>query len=421
MRTICVHVVTWSVLCALVWFGTGLLLLVLVQPVTEQMVLEVSQLHRDKLNELLPAVEAQARKARDAVQPMLGQYDRIMAAGPGAERDGLVAAYEKASAAAGLADLDMAVRRLEKASEAAAEFLDRYREYAALPAWKEVQARKAEADAALAAVGQMTRPPAALPPLPDAGVPNVVLVDQQAPEQYQVEETQEFTVTVRCNRKYTEGEATVEAVIVGPGKFLDAPRQEVRVPVNETRKVVFRYKATAKGKVNVGARVVTACDLDRGKLQAQLILHEGTRSKRYLDTKGIPTIGVGFNLQRSGAKEQIEALGLDYEKVKNGEQELTDEQIAKLLAGDIDSAIKSCEEVFPKFRELSEVRQRVMVDMMFNLGRAKFEKFEKMIAAVKRGEYDTAADEMKKSLWHDQVKTRAVRLEGMMRDDKDQE
>ena len=112
---------------------------------------------------------------------------------------------------------------------------------------------------------------------------------------------------------------------------------------------------------------------------------------------GIQTIGVGFDLERSDAKAKIEALGLDFAKVKGGTEVLTDSQILKLLDTDIENATSACKTLFPKFSELSEVRQRVLIDMMFNLGRPRFEKFKKMISAVESGNFAQAADEMKAS------------------------
>lgn len=172
--------------------------------------------------------------------------------------------------------------------------------------------------------------------------------------------------------------------------------------------------------VIVSALVLGAfADLDRDKLKAQLVKHEGKENHVYKDTMGHPSIGVGFNLDRSGAKVKIEALGLDYDKVKAGTQDLTDTQIFQLLDGDMDTAIASCKSVFPDFANLSDVRQRVMVDMMFNLGKAKFEGFKNMIAAVKAGDYAKAADEMKNSAWYRQVKDRGKTLVRMMQTDMD--
>jgi GH24 family phage-related lysozyme (muramidase) len=50
---------------------------------------------------------------------------------------------------------------------------------------------------------------------------------------------------------------------------------------------------------------------------------EGLRTTMYEDTKGIPTIGIGFNLQRPDAKEKIEGLGYDYDKVLKGEMPIS--------------------------------------------------------------------------------------------------
>ena len=163
----------------------------------------------------------------------------------------------------------------------------------------------------------------------------------------------------------------------------------------------------------------SAADFDREKLRKQLVKHEDKRTKVYKDSEGIPTIGVGFNLNRADAKKKIEGFGLDYTKVKEGKQELTEAQIDELLEADINAAVTDCKAVFPMFADLSDVRQRVLIDMMFNLGKDRFEKFKKMIESVKAGKYAAAADEMKASKWYEQVKTRGKTLESMMRNDKD--
>jgi GH24 family phage-related lysozyme (muramidase) len=165
--------------------------------------------------------------------------------------------------------------------------------------------------------------------------------------------------------------------------------------------------------------ITVAGELDLPKLRAQLIKHEDKKAKVYKDSEGVPTIGVGFNLQRADARKKIADLGLDYDKVLAGQQTLSEEQIGKLLDADIATALGDCQAVFPKFTELSDVRQRVLVDMMFNLGKPRFVKFEKMIAAVKEGKFDKAADEMKDSKWYRQVKSRGKTLETMMRTDRD--
>lgn len=105
--------------------------------------------------------------------------------------------------------------------------------------------------------------------------------------------------------------------------------------------------------------------------------------------------------------------------MKAGTQDLTDAQIYKLLEGDMDSAIADSKSVFPKFTDLSDVRQRVIADMMFNLGKSKFSGFKNMIAAIKVGDFAKAADEMKNSAWYRQVGQRGKTLEKMVRTDMD--
>ena len=160
-------------------------------------------------------------------------------------------------------------------------------------------------------------------------------------------------------------------------------------------------------------------DINLDKLKAQLIKHEGKKSKVYKDSKGIPTIGVGFNLTRSDAKSKIEALGLDYRKIVSGDLELSEPQIDSLLSDDIKTAIADATSSVKTFDKLSDVRKRVVVDMVFNLGKTRFLKFKDTIAALEKEDFDTAAKEMTDSKWCKQVKTRCTTLVGMMKSGSD--
>ena len=53
--------------------------------------------------------------------------------------------------------------------------------------------------------------------------------------------------------------------------------------------------------------------------------------------------------------------------------------------------------------------------MCFNLGRARLFMFKKLFQALKKGDYDTAAEEMKDSNWYKQVGNRAKKLCDMMK------
>lgn len=128
-------------------------------------------------------------------------------------------------------------------------------------------------------------------------------------------------------------------------------------------------------------------------LRAMLIKHEGRRSKLYFDSAGIGTIGVGRNLEDVG---------------------LSDEEIDYLLNNDIKRVLNECWTHLPWFGDLSQERQYVVIDMVFNLGMAGFLKFKHTIAAIKREDWHEAAREMINSEWAAQVGKRAAELATIM-------
>lgn len=58
---------------------------------------------------------------------------------------------------------------------------------------------------------------------------------------------------------------------------------------------------------------------------------EGERLTSYNDSKGIRTVGVGFNLTRDDAREIITNLGYDYDKVFKGEESIHARDVDRLL------------------------------------------------------------------------------------------
>ena len=55
-----------------------------------------------------------------------------------------------------------------------------------------------------------------------------------------------------------------------------------------------------------------------------IIESEGKKSCVYKDTKGIPTIGIGFNLQRDDARSKLAGIGLNFNDVLSGKTCLSD-------------------------------------------------------------------------------------------------
>jgi len=137
----------------------------------------------------------------------------------------------------------------------------------------------------------------------------------------------------------------------------------------------------------------------------------GFRAQTYLDSLGHKTVGIGFNLDRPGAKERLQSVGADFEAVRNGSVKLTQAQADQLFARDLkeaEEAVRSS--VGDRFSALSGARKQALIDMAFNLGPKGFKNFAKMIRAVKNGNYNLAASEMRKSKWAKQVGTRADKV-----------
>ena len=172
----------------------------------------------------------------------------------------------------------------------------------------------------------------------------------------------------------------------------------------------------AKSDNGSGSQTKAApADADFRKRCAELLAkHEGRMKHVYLDTLQIPSIGIGFNLKRGGAREALAKVGADYDKVLAGSQDLTEAQIDGLFNKDLDTALAAAHRQVANFDDLAFNARLVVVDMMF-MGEAAFAGFKKLIAALKNRDYNTAGDEMKSSQWYVQVKNRGIEDVALMK------
>ena len=137
--------------------------------------------------------------------------------------------------------------------------------------------------------------------------------------------------------------------------------------------------------------------MDVDKLKDQLILHEGLELKSYKCSAGYITLGVGRN---------VEELGI------------TEDEARYLLDNDILRVSRELDNAMPWWRDMSEVRQRIVVDMVFNLGMSRFLNFKLAINAMQEEDWEEAAAQMLDSRWARQVGTRATRLSEAMINDE---
>jgi lysozyme len=134
------------------------------------------------------------------------------------------------------------------------------------------------------------------------------------------------------------------------------------------------------------------------RIEEQLLLHEGFRAEPYLDTEGNWTVGVGYNITGRG----LEALESTIKRrlPRDLQFSLTRDEALAMLRVDVNRVERAVRMYFPEYADLNEVRQRVCVDMAFNMGYTAL-GFKKVIAALKRR--DWSAREMFKSKWAGQV------------------
>lgn len=120
--------------------------------------------------------------------------------------------------------------------------------------------------------------------------------------------------------------------------------------------------------------------------------HEGLRLTPYKDSVGVLTVGYGHNLEKP----------------------ITEAEAHRLLEQDLQETLVDCRKLH-WFHTLDDVRQAVIINMVFNLGITRFKRFVKTIEYIEKQQYFMAASEMLNSKWAKQVKGRAIDLSYMMR------
>ena len=147
---------------------------------------------------------------------------------------------------------------------------------------------------------------------------------------------------------------------------------------------------------------------------AQIQKDEGFESGVYKDTMGIKTIGYGFNLERAGAQEALDAAGIkkSLADLSSGDVTMTEEEASRLMLGEMPHFRGVAERFVGKetWKNLSGNRQGIITNMAYNMGEGTLNKFKKLKAAIKSGDWREAQVQMKDSSWSKQVKGRADRL-----------
>ena len=140
-------------------------------------------------------------------------------------------------------------------------------------------------------------------------------------------------------------------------------------------------------------------------LREELKTDEGVKYEVYLDHLGLPTCGIGHLIKDTDPEQGLE-VGTA----------ISEERVNELFDEDIQVTLQECRYLYEDFDDLPEEAQRIIANMMFNLGRPRLSRFLKMKQHVDNRDFISASEGMKNSKWYRQVTNRAERLCQRMKD-----
>lgn len=195
----------------------------------------------------------------------------------------------------------------------------------------------------------------------------------------------------------------IDSVITGELGWLDSPiKSQIESHLTKIKSIVD----TESPFISKDPVILSIID--------RVTFHEGSRTKVYSDTLGVPTVGVGFNLTRGDAPNLLKKIGANIEKIKSGKSELTDTQVKMLLHYTLTQAKKDCISIIKNFETLPNSIKGVLIEMTFALGRSRFLGFKRFIANIESRKFKSAAKELISSKWAKQVGNRAKTLSNII-------
>ena len=140
------------------------------------------------------------------------------------------------------------------------------------------------------------------------------------------------------------------------------------------------------------------------QIKEDLVRHEGYVTEIYLCSENYPTFGIGHMVTET-----------DMEYTWPVGTPVTDERILQVFHDDCKIAVEDAEKLVDNLYDHPDDVIRVLVNMVFNLGRPRLSKFKNMLAAVEAKDYVKSAEEMIDSKWYRQVGRRSEELVEIMR------
>jgi len=143
------------------------------------------------------------------------------------------------------------------------------------------------------------------------------------------------------------------------------------------------------------------------ELLRQLLEHdEGCVYEVYKCSEGIETLGIGHRIVPQD-KEFGWPVGAP----------VSEERVAELFKQDVTIALNDAKWLVRDFDDLPEAAQVTVASLCFQLGRSRYSKFVKHLAAIEARNWKAAADQLRDSKLYKQTPNRterhAKRLEGI--------
>jgi GH24 family phage-related lysozyme (muramidase) len=228
------------------------------------------------------------------------------------------------------------------------------------------------------------------------------------------------------SQRYNVPKDIIEEASQNPNIREEAEKLLMRENLPETTLSVPVSNIPADSKMSTSSYDVTQTKKD-------VIFYETdgmTEDMRYVyyDSKKIPTIGIGINLQDSVQQKRLQSLGYDINQLLNKQQGLSQKHIYQIFDESYQQAEKDAITYFPQFNQLHPTAQSILVDMSYNMGLSKLQGTKKipgftkmnaeLLKAIQTGDYSKVADEMENSGWFRQTGRRGKTQSNRMRNIK---
>ena len=142
------------------------------------------------------------------------------------------------------------------------------------------------------------------------------------------------------------------------------------------------------------------CIMDYQAVKDRIKKHEGFRNTVYLDSLGKATIGYGHLLTEDDDFEE----GIQYDK----------SLLENLFDKDFNRSAYNAEQLLEGIN-ICDTAREIIVEMVFQLGIGGVSKFKKMFEALRKKDYNEAAEQMLDSQWRVQTPKRCEELSSLMR------